>query len=144
MEPHGADIGTLFPILVLLGAAVGTAPLARRRGLSAIVGYLSPGIAIGPRGLSMFRDPGTIIGGAELGVVMLLFLIGLELKISRLFAMRRDIFGFGAGQLLLTALALGALALPAFGLDWRGAAVGGPGLRLSATADAPPILRGGR
>jgi len=110
MEPHGADIGTLFPILVLLGAAVVTAPLARRLGLSAIVGYLAAGIAIGPWGLSIFRDPGTIIGVAELGVVMLLFLIGLELKISRLFAMRRDIFGFGAGQLLLTALALGALA----------------------------------
>lgn len=140
MEHLGADIGTLFPILVLLGAAVVTAPLTRRLGLSVIVGYLAAGVAIGPWGLSIFRDPGTIIGVAELGVVMLLFLIGLELKISRLFALRRDIFGFGAGQLFLTALALGALAIPAFGLDWRGAAVAGLALAMSSTAIALQIL----
>ena len=85
-------------------------PIARRLGLSAIVAYLVAGIVIGPYGLAVFGTPESIIPVAELGVVMLLFLIGLELELGRLVAMRRAIFGLGAAQLALTALAIGALA----------------------------------
>jgi glutathione-regulated potassium-efflux system protein KefB len=140
MEPHGPELGNLFPILVLLGATVVTAPLVRRLGLSAVVGYIAAGVAIGPWGLAVFREPTTILGIAELGVVMLLFLIGLELRVSRLLAMRRDIFGFGAAQLLLTAAVLGAIAIPAFGFDWRGGVVVGLALAMSSTAIVLRIL----
>ena len=91
--------------LVLLTAAVLSVPIARRMGLSAIVAYLIAGIVIGPYGLAAFATPESIVPVSELGVVMLLFLIGLELELGRLMAMRRDIFGLGAAQLSLTALA---------------------------------------
>lgn len=140
MEPPHGDFGLLLQILVLLGATVAMAPVARALGLSAIVGYIAAGIAVGPFGIGVFRDPATVVGIAELGVVLLLFVIGLELKLSRLFDMRRDIFGLGAAQLLLTSIALGALLMPLFGLTWRGAAVGGIALAMSATAIALQIL----
>jgi monovalent cation:proton antiporter-2 (CPA2) family protein len=140
MEPHSPGISSLFPLLVLLGAMVATAPLVRRLGLSAIVGYIAAGIAVGPWGFAIFREPATILGVAELGVVMLLFLIGLELRLSRLFAMRRDIFGYGAAQLVLTAVALGALAIAIFGFDWRGGVVVGLALAMSSTAIVLQLL----
>jgi glutathione-regulated potassium-efflux system protein KefB len=140
MEPPHGDFGLLLQIIVLLGATVAMAPVARALGLSAIVGYIAAGIAVGPFGVGVFRDPATVINIAELGVVLLLFVIGLELKLSRLFDMRRDIFGLGAAQLLLTSLALGALLMPLFGLTWRGATVGGIALAMSATAIALQIL----
>ena len=106
---HG-ELGFLTFGLVLLAAAVLSVPIARRLGLSAIVAYLIAGIVIGPHGLAAFGTPESIIPVSELGVVMLLFLIGLELELGRLVAMRRAIFGLGAAQLALTALAIGALA----------------------------------
>ena len=81
---HGSEYGLLFPLLILLCATVAAAPLARRFGLSVVVGYLAAGVVIGPFGFGFFSDPATILNIAELGVVMLLFLIGLELKVSRL------------------------------------------------------------
>lgn len=87
------DYGLIPQLLILLAATVAGAPLARRFGLSAVVGYLAAGIVVGPFGFGFFSDPGTILGIAELGVVMLLFLIGLELKISRLSAMKRAKIG---------------------------------------------------
>jgi glutathione-regulated potassium-efflux system protein KefB len=139
--PHDADgLGILVQILVLLAAAVITAPLARRFGLSAIVGYLAAGVAIGPWGLQVFHEPETVRNIAEFGVVLLLFVIGLELKLSRLFAMRRAIFGLGAAQLAVTAGVLGALAMPTFGMRWQGATVAGIALAMSATAIALQIL----
>jgi monovalent cation:proton antiporter-2 (CPA2) family protein len=140
MEHGTAGLGLLFQILVLLGATVAMAPVARALGLSAIVGYIAAGIAVGPFGIGVFRDPATVVGIAELGVVLLLFLIGLELKLSRLFDMRRDIFGLGAAQLLITAVVLGVLLRPLFGLGWRGALVAGIALAMSATAIALQIL----
>jgi glutathione-regulated potassium-efflux system protein KefB len=112
--------------LVLLTAAVLSVPIARRLGLSAIVAYLIAGIVIGPHGLAAFGTPESIIPVSELGVVMLLFLIGLELELGRLVALRRAIFGLGAAQLALTALAIGMLA--------------GVALAMSATAIALEIL----
>jgi glutathione-regulated potassium-efflux system protein KefB len=137
--PHG-DIGFLALPLVLLAAAVISVPIARFGRLSAIVAYLVAGIAIGPFGLRIFSAPGTVITVAELGVVMLLFLIGLELELSRLLAMRRDIFGLGVAQLLLTAAAIAGLAVATGRFGWRGALVAGLALALSATSIALRIL----
>ena len=126
--------------LVLLTAAVLSVPIARRLGLSAIVAYLIAGIVIGPHGLAAFGTPESIIPVSELGVVMLLFLIGLELELGRLVALRRAIFGLGAAQLALTALAIGVLAYLVGLVDWRGAVVAGVALAMSATAIALEIL----
>ncbi|MGA7486428.1 MAG: monovalent cation:proton antiporter-2 (CPA2) family protein [Xanthobacteraceae bacterium] len=135
-----AEFGFLTFGLVLLAAAVLSVPIARRLGLSAIVAYLVAGIVIGPYGLAVFSTPESIIPVSELGVVMLLFLIGLELELGRLVAMRRAIFGLGALQLALTALAIGALAYAVGLVDWRGAVVTGLALAMSATAIALEIL----
>ncbi|HSJ41443.1 MAG TPA: monovalent cation:proton antiporter-2 (CPA2) family protein, partial [Xanthobacteraceae bacterium] len=136
---HG-ELGFLTFGLVLLAAAVLSVPIARRLGLSAIVAYLIAGIVIGPHGLAAFGTPESIIPVSELGVVMLLFLIGLELELGRLVALRRAIFGLGAAQLALTALAIGALAYIVGLVDWRGAVVAGVALAMSATAIALEIL----
>jgi monovalent cation:proton antiporter-2 (CPA2) family protein len=136
---HG-ELGFLTFGLVLLAAAVLSVPIARRLGLSAIVAYLIAGIVIGPHGLAAFGTPESIIPVSELGVVMLLFLIGLELELGRLVALRRAIFGLGAAQLALTALAIGVLAYLVGLVDWRGAVVAGVALAMSATAIALEIL----
>ena len=134
------ELGFLTFGLVLLAAAVLSVPIARRLGLSAIVAYLIAGIVIGPHGLAAFGTSESIIPVSELGVVMLLFLIGLELELGRLVALRRAIFGLGAAQLALTALAIGALAYLVGLVDWRGAVVAGVALAMSATAIALEIL----
>jgi glutathione-regulated potassium-efflux system protein KefB len=137
-QPHGG--GLLLLPLLLLAVAVISVPLARLLRLSAIVAYLAAGVVVGPFGLALVRAPDTIIAVSELGVVLLLFLIGLELEFSRLLALRRAIFGLGAAQLALTATVLGALAF-ALGLTgWRGAVIGGLALAMSATAIALKIL----
>ena len=100
MNSHSAESLLALPV-VLLAAAIISVPIARFARLSAIVAYLVAGVAIGPYGLGMFTRPETIVTVAELGVVMLLFLIGLELELSRLLAMRRDIFGLGLLQVAL-------------------------------------------
>src|ERR1700674_4510611 len=139
MHPQPAEFGFLSLAVVLLATAVISVPIARRIRLSAIVAYLAAGVLIGPWGIGVFRAPETILAVAELGVVLLLFLIGLELDFSRLFAMRRDIFGLGAAQLALTSAAIAALALAA-GLPWRGAVIAGISLAMSATTIALKIL----
>src|SRR5713101_7070166 len=139
MHAQPAEFGFLSLAVVLLATAVISVAIARRIRLSAIVAYLAAGVLIGPWGVGVFRAPDTIVAVAELGVVLLLFLIGLELDFSRLLAMRRDIFGLGAAQLTLTAAAIAALALAA-GLTWRGAIIAGISLALSATAIALRIL----
>ena len=140
MDQQHGEFGFLTIGLVLLAAAVLSVPIARRIGLPAIVAYLIAGIVIGPFGFAVFGTPESIIPVAELGVVMLLFLIGLELELGRLMALRRAIFGLGAAQLGLTALAIGALAYAAALVDWRGAVVAGLALAMSATAIALQIL----
>jgi glutathione-regulated potassium-efflux system protein KefB len=126
--------------LVLLIAAVFTVPVARRIGLPAIVAYLIGGMIVGPSGLGIFGTPESIIPISELGVVMLLFLIGLELEVSQLLAMRRAIFGLGAAQLTLTAACIALLAHWLGLVPWRGAIVAGLALAMSATAIALQIL----
>src|SRR3984893_6708027 len=110
MDHPNDEFGFFTLALVLLAAAVASVPIARRIGLSSIVAYLIAGIVIGPHGLGVFRTPGSILSLAELGIVMMLFLIGLELELGKLLAMRRAIFGLGAAQLTLTAIAIRALA----------------------------------
>jgi glutathione-regulated potassium-efflux system protein KefB len=140
MAQQLGEFGFLTLGLVLLAAAVLSVPIARRIGLSAIVAYLVAGIVIGPFGLGAFSTPESIVPVSELGVVLLLFLIGLELELGRLIAMRRAIFGLGAAQLALTALAIGALAYYTGLIGWRGATVAGLALAMSATAIALQIL----
>jgi monovalent cation:proton antiporter-2 (CPA2) family protein len=136
---HG-EFGFLTFGVVLLAAAVLSVPIARWLGLSAIIAYLVAGIVIGPFGFAVFGTPESIIPVSELGVVMLLFLIGLELELGRLVAMRRAIFGLGAAQLAVTGLAIGALAYVAGLVEWRGAVIAGLALAMSATAIALQIL----
>src|SRR3982075_4688364 len=137
-QQHG-ELGFLTLGLVLLAAAVLSVPIARRLGLSAIVAYLIAGIVIGPSGLAAFGTPESIIPVSELGVVMLLFLIGLELEFARLVAMRRAIFGLGAAQLLLTAAILGGLVVAVGLASGRGAIIAALALAMSATAIALKI-----
>lgn len=138
---HSEDVFGFFTLaVVLLAAAVASVPIARRIGLSAIVAYVIAGIIIGPDGLGVFRTPDSILSVAELGIVMLLFLIGLELELGKLLAMRRAIFGLGTAQLALTAATIAALAYATGLLGWRGALVAGLALALSATAIALQIL----
>jgi glutathione-regulated potassium-efflux system protein KefB len=108
-QSHGASALLLLPVL-LLAVAVISVPLARLLRLSSIVAYLAAGVVIGPFRFALVRAPETIITVSELGVVLLLFLIGLELEFSRLLALRRAIFGLGAAQLVATAAVLGGLA----------------------------------
>jgi monovalent cation:proton antiporter-2 (CPA2) family protein len=134
------DIGILLLPLVLLAAAVVSVPIARLARLSPIVAYLAAGVVIGPYGVALFREPQTIVAVAQLGVVLLLFLIGLELEFARLLAMRRAIFGLGAAQLALTAAILGGIGFAAGLASWRGAVVAALALAMSATAIALKVL----
>src|SRR3712207_6938447 len=99
MATDPSQASFLAPVLVFCAAAVVAVPLFRRLGQSGVLGYLAAGVVIGPSGLSLISHPGTVLAVAELGVVLLLFIVGLELKVSRLLTMRRDIFGLGAAQL---------------------------------------------
>jgi glutathione-regulated potassium-efflux system protein KefB len=140
MDHPNDEFGFFTLALVLLAAAVASVPIARRIGLSSIVAYLIAGIVIGPHGLGVFRTPGSILSLAELGIVMMLFLIGLELELGKLLAMHRAIFGLGTAQLALTATTIGALAYGLGLLSWRGAVIAGLALAMSATAIALQIL----
>ena len=122
-----------------LAAAVVAVPITRALGLGAIVGYLAAGIAIGPWGLALVSNVQDILHFAEFGVVLMLFLIGLELQPSRLWSMRRPIFGLGGAQVLSCTLLLGAAAW-LWGMPWRIGLVAALGLALSSTAIALQIL----
>ena len=100
---HGPDLGAL---VVLLGSAVLAVPIFKRIGLGSVLGYLAAGVVIGPFGLRMFSDPQAILHIAELGVVMFLFVIGLEMQPSRLWSLRREIFGLGVAQVAFCSLLL--------------------------------------
>jgi len=127
------------PILTFCAAAVVAVPLFRRLGLGSVLGYLVAGIVIGPSVMGLVGDTRDVRGVAELGVVLLLFIIGLELKVSNLFAMRRDIFGLGLAQIVVTC-ALTAAVAAVLGHSARGMIVTGLALSLSATAIALQVL----
>ena len=129
----------LLTLTILLATAVLLVPLSRRLGLGSVLGYLVGGALIGPSGLRQITDVGAIADVSELGVVMLLFLIGLEVRPRRLWVMRRAVFGLGLAQVVATAAALAVIA-HLFGASWAGAAVLGAGLSLSSTAIVLPML----
>ncbi|WP_413204415.1 monovalent cation:proton antiporter-2 (CPA2) family protein [Rhodospirillum sp. A1_3_36] len=130
----------LVEVLTLLVAAIAAATVFSRLGFGAILGYLVAGAVIGPWGLGLIRDPGEIAHIGEFGVVFLLFLIGIELKPSRLWVMRRLVFGLGGAQVLVSGGALSALASLGLGLDPGPALVAGFGLALSSTAFGVQLL----
>ena len=136
MEPaHNA----LHLPLVFMAAAVIAVPLARWLRLGAILGYLVAGVLIGPGMLGLVSEPATILELAEFGVVLMMFLVGLELEPRRLWAMRRAVFGWGSLQLLGSAALLMGLAL-LLGQPWRLALVVSLGLAMSSTAVALAVL----
>ena len=129
----------LVGIVTLLGAAVVGVPLFKRLGLGAVLGYLAAGLVIGPFGLALLTDAQTIIHVAELGVVMFLFVIGLEMKPSHLWGLRGQIFGLGSMQVVLSALLLTGVGL-AFGFPWQVAFISGAGFVLTSTAIVMQVL----
>jgi len=130
----------LIDILVLLVAAVFTVPVAQAVRLGAVPGFLIAGIMVGPSGLGLISNISEIGHLAEFGVVLLLFVIGIELKPSRLWLMRRLVFGLGTLQVLLTGLVLGSVAHIIFGISLRSAILIGPALALSSTAFVLQLL----
>ncbi len=120
---------------IYLAAAVIAVPVAKKLGLGSIIGYLVAGIAIGPWGLKLVTNVQDILAFAEFGVVLMLFLVGLELEPKRLWNLRRPIFGWGSAQVVACAAFITAAAM-AFGVDWKIALVAGLGLALSSTAIA--------
>lgn len=134
---HGFD---LLPVIVLLAAAVVAVPLFRRAGLGSVLGYLAAGLMIGPYGLGFFHDAQAIIHFAELGVVLFLFLIGLEMQPSRLWAMRGEIFGLGVLQVALAIFALIWVGI-LLGYPIEASFVAGTGFVLTSTAIVMQMLQ---
>lgn len=129
----------LTTLVILLAATVLAVPVVRHLGFGSVLGYLLAGLIIGPAGLKLVTDVESIAEVAELGVVMLLFLIGLEVRPARLWVMRRAVFGLGGAQLAVTGAALAGLAHLA-GAPWTPSVILGCGLALSSTAIALPML----
>ena len=129
----------LINSFIYLSAAVIAVPLSKALGLGSIIGYLAAGIAIGPWGLGLVTDVEDILHFAEFGVVLMLFLVGLELEPKRLWSLRRPIFGWGSAQVLGCAALLTLLAM-LFGVGWKTALVAGLGLALSSTAIALQVM----
>lgn len=136
-ESAGVD---LISVVTLLGAAVVTVPVFKRIGLGSVLGYLAAGLVIGPFGLGLFSDPMAILSVAELGVVMFLFIIGLEMEPSKLWAMRRDIFGIGLAQVLLCVGFLGFVGV-ALGYPYAPSLIAGAGFTLTSTAIVMQMLQ---
>jgi len=135
MDTHGLMIN----MVIYLAAAVITVPIFSRLGLSSVLGYLVAGIIIGPFGFKLITNVEDILHFSEFGVVLMLFLIGLELQPGKLWEMRRPIVGTGGFQVLLTALVIAGICL-LLGLRWQTSVVTGLGLALSSTAIALQIL----
>ncbi|TMS58424.1 potassium transporter [Imbroritus primus] len=129
----------LIKIVTLLGAAVVAVPLFKRLGLGSVLGYLAAGLVIGPFGLKLVDDPQTIIHVAELGVVMFLFVIGLEMKPSHLWGMRRQIFGLGSLQIAVCGTLLTGVGL-AFGYPLAVSFISAMGFVLTSTAIVMQLL----
>lgn len=137
MAEAGSD--DLVRVVALLGAAVVAVPLFRRLGLGSVLGYLAAGLVIGPFGLGWFSDPQAILHVAELGVVMFLFVIGLEMRPSHLWSLRRQIFGLGTAQIVACTLALTGVGL-GFGYSPTVAFIGAMGFVLTSTAIVMQLL----
>ena len=133
---QGPDIAS---VVILLAAAVIAVPLFKRLGLGAVLGYLAAGLAIGPWGFGFFTDAMSILHVAELGVVMFLFIIGLEMQPTRLWSMRRDIFGLGLVQVLVCMGLLWTVGL-SLGYPVATSLIAGTGFVLTSTAIVMQLL----
>lgn len=120
--------------VALLTASVVAVPLFRKLGLGSVLGYLTAGLIVGPFGFGLFSDPVAILHVAELGVVMFLFIIGLEMRPAKLWALRRDIFGLGLVQVVTCGAMLSAVGIYLGGLSMPVAVIGAMGFVLSSTA----------
>jgi monovalent cation:proton antiporter-2 (CPA2) family protein len=126
---------------LMLGAALVFVTLFRRLGLGATLGYIIGGAVIGPHALALVGDAESIMSVSEIGIALLLFIVGLELNPSRLWRLRRDIFGFGLVQVVACGLALSALIHFTLGTSWEASLALGLPLGLSSTAQVLPMLR---
>lgn len=141
---HAAEVAShggvdLVQVVALLGAGVIAVPLFKRLGLGSVLGYLAAGLAIGPFGLGLVSDPQAVLHAAELGVVMFLFIVGLEMEPAKLWALRKQIFGLGVLQVALCGILL-TLAGILLGLAPVVAFVAGMGFVLTSTAIVMQIL----
>lgn len=138
MSAAATSINLLSPV-ILLTAAVISVPLIKRLGLSSVLGYLIAGLIIGPFGLAFFYDSASILHIAELGIVMYLFVIGLEMRPSYLWSLRKEIFGLGALQISAGSLGLTAVGL-VYGYSWQVSFVCAAGFVLTSTAIVMQLL----
>lgn len=138
MSSEAHSISLVAPV-VLLAAAVIAVPIFKRIGLGSVLGYLIAGLIIGPFGFAFFQDSTAILHIAELGIVMYLFVIGLEMQPSHLWSLRREIFGLGSLQIIICALALTGVGL-LFGFTWQVAFIGAAGFVLTSTAIVMQLL----
>ena len=138
MSAEATSISLLSPV-ILLTAAVISVPLIKRLGLSSVLGYLIAGLIIGPFGLAFFYDSASILHVAELGIVMYLFVIGLEMRPSYLWSLRKEIFGLGALQISAGSLGLTAVGL-VYGYSWQVSFVCAAGFVLTSTAIVMQLL----
>lgn len=138
---HAVALGPLIgPAVVLLAATVIAIPLFRRLGLGSVLGYFAAGLAVGPFGFGLFNDPESMLHVSELGVVLFLFIIGLEMRPERLWSMRREIFGLGLAQIVVcTALLTGAAM--GFGYPFAAALIAAGGFVLSSTAVVMSVMQ---
>eukprot|EP00752_Nemacystus_decipiens_P001082 g1082.t1 len=143
-RPTEQEVATLHGIMnaaVFLGAAVVAVPIFQRLKLGSILGYLAAGAVLGPAGLAVIDNAENVLNFAEFGVVLLLFVIGLELKPSRLWSLKRDIFGLGMLQVMVTGVLLAAIGVHGLGWSWNAALAGGFAVALSSTAFGVQLLR---
>ena len=132
-------MNTLHSATILMAAAVIIVPISRRFGFGSILGYIIAGLVIGPAGFNLISNAEQVLHFSEIGIVLLLFIIGLQMKPARLWALKNAIFGVGAAQTLITTCVLAALAVPFVG-TWSTALVIGFGLSLSSTAFALQLI----
>jgi hypothetical protein len=133
MESAAGEGMELGLAVALLAAGVVAVPIFRRLGLGSVLGYLAAGLVVGPFGFGLFKDPQAILHVAELGVVMFLFLIGLEMRPAKLWALRAEIFGLGLAQVLVCGALLTGVALLG-GLKLAAAVIAAMGFVQSSTA----------
>ncbi|QER39373.1 potassium transporter [Acinetobacter suaedae] len=138
MSSEAHSISLIAPV-VLLAAAVIAVPIFKRIGLGSVLGYLIAGLIIGPFGFAFFNDSASILHIAELGIVMYLFVIGLEMQPSHLWSLRREIFGLGSLQILVSSLALTGVGI-LFGFTWQVAFIAATGFVLTSTAIVMQLL----
>jgi glutathione-regulated potassium-efflux system protein KefB len=136
---HAATGIELWQVLALLGAGVIAVPLFKRAGLGSVLGYLAAGLAIGPFGLRLIADPESILHVSELGVVLFLFIVGLEMEPSRLWSLRKQIFGLGIAQVAVCGALLTGIGM-LLGFPPAVAFVAGMGFVLTSTAVVMQLL----